>query len=569
MMKPIGKTLAYRCLLALVTVLAFAGANTQAEISANLDHNQAAMGDTLRLTITATGNEELSEIDLRPLTADFEVLRRSTSSNTSWINGNRTHTRELVIDITPLREGTLKIPPMRTGQHTTRMLLVAVGPPPTGSGTDQTVLFEAELDQDEVYVQGQVILTLRLQQAINLEDRSITELQLDNAFVRPLEQKSFQRTVNGRPWLVHEVRYAIFPEQSGSLEIPAQTFSGRESTPRRSFFDMGGGGRSMRRNTESLTIKVLPRPATFPDATWLPASQLTLEESWSTPPEQLRAGESATRTVRIQANGLQGAQLPPVLFPATDGLKYYPDQPVINDNENASGLVGSRIDSAALVPTRAGNWKIPELRIPWWDTEAGEVRYTVLPGREITVAAADPATNMTTLTPSAAPSIDIASSAPSAPAGAAAPAELLRWQLFSAISALGWLLTLAYLVWTRRKTRHPRQPVAADNSSEKQAYKQLLQACADGSATQARLCLIAWAAAVFPHASVVSLSQAATLLADPALNTELDALNATLYSEANTQWEGTGLAGCIKRLRGLQRAATDTEPTLELYPQAA
>ena len=54
---------------------------------------------------------------------------------------------------------------------------------------DEPVLFEAEVDRDSVYVQGQVILTLRLQQAINLDGRSISELELDNAFVKPLEQQ--------------------------------------------------------------------------------------------------------------------------------------------------------------------------------------------------------------------------------------------------------------------------------------------------------------------------------------------------------------------------------------------
>jgi BatD DUF11 like domain len=568
MMKPIGNILGRWHLLALALVLGLAAANSQAEVIASLDRNQVAMGDTLRLTISATDREDLSAVDLRPLAADFEILRRSTSSNTSWVNGSRTDTRELIIDITPRREGTLRIPPMRAGQQSTNMLLVAVGPAPTGTGTDQTVVFEAELDQDSVYVQGQVILTLRLQQAINLEDRSITELQLDNAFVRPLEQKSFQRTMNGRPWLVHEVRYAIFPEQSGTLEIPAQTFSGRESAPRRSFFDLGGGGRSLRRTTQPLQINVLPRPATFPDATWLPARELTLEENWSTPPEQLRAGESATRTIRIQAEGLQGAQLPPVLFPATDGLKYYPDQPVINDTESPTGLVGSRVDSAALVPTRAGSWQIPELRIPWWDTQAGEVRYAVLPGREITVAAADPATNMTTLAPSTAPTIDIGTGIATGPIAVAGTAEVRRWQVFSAISAVGWLLTLAYLVWSRRKSGTPRPPTA-ENSSEKQAYKQLLQACADGNAMQARRELIAWTAALFPTRSVISLSQVAALLADTRLNSELDKLNAALYSETEKHWEGTGLAECVKQLRSRKSKSAVPEPALELYPQAA
>jgi len=314
-MKPTGKALG--TLFTLVLILG--SAVSHAAVNASLDRDRVAMGDTMRLTITVTGNEEINSTDLRPLLADFEILRRSTSSNTSISNGRRTHVKQLLLDITPRREGTLKIPPMRVGQSATNMLLVSVSPAPDSIAGGKTVLFEAEVDSDSTYVQGQVILTLRVQQAVNLDGRSITELQLDNAFVKPLEQNSFQRTIDGRPWLVHEVRYAIFPEHSGTLEIPAQTFSAREGQARRGFFDLGGGGRQLRRSTEPLTIEVLPRPETFPAGTWLPARKLTLEESWSTAPEQLRAGESATRTIRILGEGLQGAQLPPVMFPATEG----------------------------------------------------------------------------------------------------------------------------------------------------------------------------------------------------------------------------------------------------------
>jgi hypothetical protein len=559
-------------LLQLITYLSalfltFAAPFTHAEVTATLDRDRAALGDTLRLTITATEGEDVNSADLRPLLAEFELLQRSSSSNTSIVNGKRSHTRQLVMDITPRRQGTLKIPPMRVGQQATNPLQVVVGPPPDDDTGGQTVIFEAEVDRDSVYVQGQVLLTLRLQQAINLDNRSISEFELDNAFVKALEQRSFQRTVGGRPWLVHEVRYAIFPEQSGTLEIPAQSFSARESQPRRSFFDMGGGGRLVRRTTEPLAIEVLPRPDSFPPGTWLPASSLNVEESWSTPPEQLRAGESATRTIRIRGEGLQGAQLPPVLFPSTEGLKYYPDQPVITDTEVSSGLLGTRQDSAALVPTRAGEWEIPEIRIPWWDTETGEVRYAVIPGRTITVAAAaaapvtqDPVTAGTV--PGAAES---AAAAPSGTGGNALP-----WQIATIVSAAGWLATLAWLLWTRRRLTGRDAGPGLDNPSEGRAFKQLQAACTSGAAVHARQAMIDWAAALYPQRQPVSLEQVAELFDDEVLNGEIANLNAALYGRGGTNWQGSSLLERAKALRSEHRQRLkNTEEPLSLYPRAA
>jgi hypothetical protein len=143
-----------------------------------------------------------------------------------------------------------------------------------------------------VFVQGQLLLTLRVQQAVNLESRSITELEIENAYVETLGQNSFQRMIDGRPWLVHEIRYAIFPEASGELRIPARPFPDAWAPGRRTLFDTRPAGRLIRRQTEEIVVPVLPRPDSFPDATWLPAADLSIEEQWSGEPR--RSCASAT-----------------------------------------------------------------------------------------------------------------------------------------------------------------------------------------------------------------------------------------------------------------------------------
>ena len=191
----IGKAVAALALL-------LACSTALAVVDATLDRTRVALGDTLRLTVSATeDDEDLSSIDLATLQRDFEVLQRSTRSNTSFVNGQRSHNRQVIIDITPLRTGSLEIPAFQVGAGRTRPIQVEVSEPVAIDPGAEQILFDAELDRDSVFVQGQVILTVRLQQAVNLDNRSISELELPGTFVVPLEQKSFQRTANGRPWL--------------------------------------------------------------------------------------------------------------------------------------------------------------------------------------------------------------------------------------------------------------------------------------------------------------------------------------------------------------------------------
>jgi BatD DUF11 like domain len=561
MMKRIGNS--FLCVLLLW--LAFLIPAASASVTAKVDRNRVTLGDSLRLTITTTDNEDIDDGDLAPLLGDFEIMSRSTSSNTSIINGRMSQSRQMILDIAPLREGDLVIPPLQIGGSTTAPMTVEVSAASDSPADGQQVRFEAEVDKHSAYVQGQVILTLRAQQSVSLDDRSITQLELDNAFVKPLEQNSFQRTINGQPWLVHELRYAIFPEQSGTLEIPAQTFAGRLNQGRRSFFGHGSGGQLVRRSTAPIKIEVLPKPDGFGTTDWLPARALTLEESWSTPPEQLRVGESATRTIRIVGEGLQGAQLPPVLFSPIDGLKYYPDQPQITEQETASGLKGIRQDSAAVVPTREGAYVIPEIRIPWWDTQLGKTQVAVLPERRITVGPGEPAA---TQTPSAVPS-GIVDTAPDMPVkvGGQSGNDLRLWQALTGLSTLGWCITLWYFR-RRQRPSAPANPDRTETGNERKTLKQLLIACTENDAKRARTAAIQWAGALYPLQGVTSLEHAARVFGDADLDRELKSLDESLFSPGKHAWNGDGLADCARRLQTTRRAhGTPETEELGLYPR--
>ncbi|MDP5064011.1 MAG: BatD family protein [Haliea sp.] len=540
----------------------------QAALEVAVDRQKVALGDSVRLVITATSNEDLESIDLRRLLADFEVLQRSSSNSTSIINGQRSQTRQLLLDLSPRRQGLLMIPGLRSGASTSEPVVIDVGPPPAPGDNQQTVIVSAEVDSNTVYVQGQVLLTVRIQQAINLESRSVSELQLDNAFVQPLQQKSFQRTVDGRQWLVHEVRYAIFPEQSGTLEIPSQVFSGREGAGRRSTFDLGSSGRQLQRRTEPLSVTVKPRPDTFPSSsTWLPATELSVEESWSKAPETLELGESATRTITVRAAGLQGAQLPPIVFESQEGLRYYPDQPAVGDTEADSGLIGERRDSAALVANRAGRFTLPEVRVSWWDTAEDRLRHAVLPARDIIVGRAAPATS--TVTAPTTASLDPNTVALPIGAAAATGQTPVFWPVLATLLGIGWLLTLLW-IWRRpalpeRNTQ--AQTTSAYDGNETRCYKQLQAACASNSATQARSALLHWARAHLKLTGTVTTEQLVKHLNDPEAGQAIAALDAALYRDSETHWDGTALAAVVARLRKLPSAVPGNHTDdVVLYP---
>jgi len=110
-----------------------------------------------------------------------------------------------------------------------------------------------------------------------------------------------------------------------------------------------------------------------------------LQDSWEEGPPEFRVGEPVTRTVTLQAKGLESSHLPDISISETDHIRLYPEQAVTENRTDGEWVFGTRKQSIAYVPSRSGRVSLPEARIDWWDTTQQRQRSTVLPSWEINV----------------------------------------------------------------------------------------------------------------------------------------------------------------------------------------
>jgi len=528
-----------------------------AELSATADRRTIAMGETLRLTLLGDAGEQPAEIDLTPLNRDWEILSRSSATNARFINGQNQVTRTLEMELAPLREGTLTIPSLTAGGRSTTPLAIRVNPEPVVAPGDELVLFDASVDASSVYVQSEVILTVTLQQAINLDGGEISNFDIPDAVVENLERRSFQRRVGNRTWLVTELRYAVYPQKSGALRIPAIGFTAREVQPGRSL--LGARlGRRLRMASEPLEIDVKSVPASFPGEVWLPARALTLEENWSIDPASLNVGDSTTRTLTLTARGLQGSQLPPLS--SVQGavnipeLRFYPDQESIDQSELAEGLQGRRVQSEALVARSGGTWTLPEIRVPWWNIETDRLEFATLPARTVVVTAIQSAdqTDDPTIAPSASP------------AGTHLP--LWLW----VVSAAGWLVSLALgmLLWLSRRQTTGHSPTssgaAAKSGSVRQALVEIRKAAAQEDAALLRKAILQWAD--LHHGQRFSSLEALARVSTKSLATRLRAVDRSLYGDGELTAALDGLIDALREEPAPQQGRGTGVNGLSLYP---
>ncbi len=544
----------YRLLAVLFIVLSFFTTNILAA-TARVDRTAIYEGETLQLFLKSDASD--NSLDLSPLEIDFEVLSTSRSSQMSFINGQMQSSNEWDITLSPKRLGQLTIPSIDINGRKTQALTVSVSVAPTSPNSGaQDVMLKVDIDEKNPFVQSQVVLTIRLLQAVEIRDGGLSEPKLDNAIIERMgADVNFHTTLDSKRYRVTERRYAIFPQASGQVIIPIIAFEGhvmdrgrsrssQRADPFNRFFQQLPT-KMVRLKSELIELDVKPQPSQYQGDWWLPAKSLTLTESWSPSLPEFRVGEPVTRTLQLEAVGLTGVQLPNIINENTlNHFKYYADKPVVKTQDNGQTLIGTLQEKIAIVPTQAGKFELPEINLIWWDIQNNKAQQAVLPSRVVDVLPAI-AQQLTRQASASLPVADnINNNSPSEMPLAKSNSGISAgyWPWISAVFAIGWLLTS--IAWWRWRQRNVVGEIGRVNAANEQkispqiALSALQKACLQVDARLVRDELLSWANASWPHQSLQNLTQISQKVDDATFSRALAKLDEILYSPQQALWDG-------------------------------
>ena len=360
------------------------------DLEVSVDRAELARGETLTYTIRIYEQRQGMQLDLTPLTEDFDVLGTRTSSQVRSINGQVESWTDYIVTLFPLTEGELTIPPIEINNLQTEPILISVVNEGPRSNQDNDELFlEIEVNKEALYVQEQLLFTVKLYYTINgIRNPQFTELEMEDTVIQLIgSPNQYEQIIEGVRYGVYEKRYVIFPQRSGPLEIPDILFRGEVTDGSSNFVFRNLNTRRVTAFIEGITISVNERPVDAQEFdNWLPVTNLSISEEWSTDLENLRVGDSITRTITLTADGLDGAVLPPFSPETLDGINVYQDPASIERTYVDGSIVGTRVESSTLVPVIAGTIEIPEIVIPWWDVSSDELKEAVITAKSIQVS---------------------------------------------------------------------------------------------------------------------------------------------------------------------------------------
>lgn len=520
--------------------------------------------DTTRLTIRDSGSSQTQPLDLEPLEQDFEVLTTQSASQYRSINGRVESWVEYQILLRPRRTGELTIPPIEVGGESTEPLTLQVRgiDPGLKDAIDRMVFFETKVTVDPVYVQAQTVLVRRLYYSSGAQIYSDLPgvPQVPHAVVMPLGDATSTTTIrDGRRYGVIEQRFAMFPEQSGKLTIPAISVT--------SSVRVQSNGRARRSGvrvtTDPITVEVLPIPPEYPTGQpWLPARNLTLSDQWTPEGDHVGVGDPLRRTVSARVEGNVSSAIPPLepTLPEAN-FRRYPEPPNLQDDAGHGTLRGLREQSYSIIPTAPGTVTMPPTEVTWWDVNANQVRTARAPGRtlEITGVPARPSEKpppQATATPEPAapppPTADEEAS-PDMPGWL----ETLRrdaslWLGATVLASLGFMLAL----WLRRRRT---ESVADRSPSRSRRWRTLRQACRGGDGAMIHRALLDYLQAHY-HASQTESMQR---FRGDGHGHLIDALNASLYRPGNdSRVEGREVLNAVREIRRGGHLRKDPLPAL-------
>ena len=555
-----------------------------ANITVMTDRDPVSLHESFEMIFEADGSVD-DDPDFSPLNKDFQVLSTGVSSNMSIVNGRISTTKQWRLSVMARHAGQLAIPAIAFGRDRSQPSSITVNASAPGGGlrgstSNREVFLEVEAKPDNPYVQSQVIYKIRLYRAVATSNAVLSDPKVSGAkavIERVGDDLTYDTRRLNKRFNVVERTFAVYPQTSGRISIDPVIFQAETASGISSFFTnpFGPQPKSIVIQSDPVVLNVKPIPADFKGNQWLPAKGLELKQEWSQSRPQFKIGEPITRTLTIHARGLMASQLPELPQWSTTDFKQYPDQPVLTDDKTRFGITGTRVEKTALIPTRGGEFVLPGIRIPWWNTEDNKMEYAEIPQQKIIVPQARTGTAQTgpTVTPvpmvapqgtseeksagNTGPGTETGTSVASNPAPASN-----RWQWISLGLFIVWLITL--ILW-RISSRKGKTDTRTNNTeSLRKLAQDLKSACREKDARRARECLLQWARQSRQDDGLLSISDVAGY-SGPELARQIRVLNDVLYSHRREQWDGDQLWQAFAAEQKLQKQRRE-EKTSNLEP---
>jgi hypothetical protein len=368
---------------------------------ASVDRTEVSVGEQVTLTVSVSGDvKSIPQPDLPPLD-EFSVHSAGRSQNFTYVNGRLSASITFNYVLVPRKTGKLTIGPARIEldgknyQTAPIQISVASGekaPSPQAPSKEEKrttkpqlsgkdIFMETVVDKRKAYVNEQIILTLRFYQGVRLFDNPhYTPPSLTGFWAEDLPpKKQYHKVINGKQYLVQEIKTALFPTSTEKLTIgPAELKCVVEDANRllrdpfamfdRNLSNLLRQGKSKILKSKPIQIEVLPtpeidKPANFTGTVGAYKMKISVDQT------EVEVGQPITLKTRISGAGNIKSVGKPVIAELPD-FRTYSSGSSENVSKKNYRVQGSKTYEEVLIPKNAGKYTIPPVEFTFFDPRA-------------------------------------------------------------------------------------------------------------------------------------------------------------------------------------------------------
>ncbi|ESE40561.1 BatD family protein [Shewanella decolorationis] len=357
------------------------------KLEASVDRNPVMEGEYFVLNVSADDEVDTGKLDTSILLKDFIVGRTSVSRSTQIMNFDAVKETRWQVLLAPKQKGQLTIPSFSIDGVSSAEIPLKVVEAGAQPEQAKNLFIDAKVSTDEAYVGQLITYKVKLYLAVELQRGVLNAPIIEGAQIKQIgEDKDGSEIIEGRRYRVIERTYGIIPDLPGQVNIKGATFSGDvlvESQRRGGMFGFNES-RPMQAGAPSLSIQVEPAPTSF-QGQWLVADLVVLKESFPEDVKEFTVGSPITRTLTLLASNADENSLPDITQNLPPELKSYPEKPQRQSFVRDAQIVSQYSITSAIVPSKAGTFTLPEVKVPWWNPHLKRQEMATLPARTIQV----------------------------------------------------------------------------------------------------------------------------------------------------------------------------------------
>ena len=208
----------------------------------------------------------------------------------------------------------------------------------------------------------------------------IFDLQIPYSFTVSLGRPtSTYETIKGKRYTTLNYEYLIFPAKVGEMEVPVISIR-FESPPEGDY-----KGVTINVKTPGRTVKVAGKPDNFTGEDWFVANSISVSQSWSRQPKDLKVGDVIERTITIRASGTIAALIPEIKIDDPDWAGIYTKTPNLSNSISENVLCSSRTEKIAYLLEKDGEYTIPEIVIDYYNPQQKKSHQKLLKSVQLTI----------------------------------------------------------------------------------------------------------------------------------------------------------------------------------------